>query len=397
MQGMPPFLTMRVDDESGNFEWIHIANEFGIKPWAGLFIDSIDNAESADLSALTNAGLATASIHAYGGSFFYFDHNIGGNYSDATIAANYVAGTAWHAARNIPIADYVLPHYYEFGSNVFQGLSDWGVEFVGTQMNPGLPYGAPWIMNGPFRNFEAGGSSSGLPMYYADFMTIPDHPEFDGQFFNCVTEIRDDAGYEWYPNLTDVAGTIGHGTRQTKRALDGMQLATLFTHGYYVSGSWNASAPANWRAILQGIMTNLAPYEPIPVTMDYACRYIRATTTSNITSASFDTATNVVTTNFGGTADIPTRFFVFMDGEGFVMADVPAFSGTASVDYTIPGPLHHITVSPNPATMVAGTTLQFNATGYDVDNHPIPNLTFAWSVTPDGGGTIDASGRFTAG
>jgi len=65
MQGMPPFLTMRVDDETGNFEWIHIANEFGIKPWVGLFIDSIDDAEAADSSALTNAGLATAAIHAF--------------------------------------------------------------------------------------------------------------------------------------------------------------------------------------------------------------------------------------------------------------------------------------------------------------------------------------------
>ena len=32
MQGMPPFLTMRVDDESGNFEWIHIANSSASNP-----------------------------------------------------------------------------------------------------------------------------------------------------------------------------------------------------------------------------------------------------------------------------------------------------------------------------------------------------------------------------
>ena len=395
MQGMPPFLTMRVDDEAGGFEWIHIANEFGMKPWAGLFIDSIDDTEAADLSALTNAGLATTAIHAYGGSFFYFNHGAG-DYPDSTVATNFATGTAWHAARNIPISDYILPHYYEFGSNVFQGLSDWGVEFVGTQQDPGQGYGAPWIMNGPFRKYETGGSSAGLPMYYGDFMTIPGHPEFNGQFFNCVTEIRDDAGYEWYPNLGDVAGTIGRGTRQTKRALDGMELATLFTHGYYVSGSWNASAPANWRAILQGITDNLSDYEPINVTMDYACRYIRATTTSNITSTSFDPATNNVTANFSGVTDIPTRFYLFMDGEGFVMVDVPTFNGTTTVNYTIPGPLDHILVSPNPASVVAGTSQQFSAEGYDSSNNPIPNLTFAWSVT-NGGGTVDVNGRFTAG
>ena len=65
-------------------------------------------------------------------------------------------------------------------------------------------------------------------------LTVPGHPEFDGQFFNCVTEIRDDAGYEWYPS-NDVACTIDRGTRQTKRALDSMALATLFTHDQHIS------------------------------------------------------------------------------------------------------------------------------------------------------------------
>ena len=101
-----------------------------------------------------------------------------------------------------------------------------GVEFVGTMMNPGTGYGSPWIMNGPYRLYETGGSSGGRPVYYAGFMTIPGHEEeFEGQFFNCVTEIRDDAGYEWYPS-NDVAGSIGRGTRQTKRAMDSMALAT---------------------------------------------------------------------------------------------------------------------------------------------------------------------------
>ena len=85
-------------------------------------------------------------------------------------------------------------------------------------------------------------------------MTIPGHPEFDGKLFNCVTEIRDDAAYEWYPDLTGVTGTIGRGTRQTCRALDGMELATLFTHGHYVIHRRGPSAPANWRAILDHML-----------------------------------------------------------------------------------------------------------------------------------------------
>ena len=42
---------MRMDDVSGPLDWIHIANEVGIKPWAGVFINDIDTAEAADLAS----------------------------------------------------------------------------------------------------------------------------------------------------------------------------------------------------------------------------------------------------------------------------------------------------------------------------------------------------------
>ena len=50
MQSMLPFVTMRVDDETGPFDYIHVANEFNIKPWAGLFYQSVSDASAADLS-----------------------------------------------------------------------------------------------------------------------------------------------------------------------------------------------------------------------------------------------------------------------------------------------------------------------------------------------------------
>ena len=398
MQGLPPFVTMRVDDESGNFEWIHIANEFGIKPWAGLFFYNIDAAEAADLSALVLAGKATAAIHAKSESFFYFNHGAG-DYDGTTVANNFAEGTAWHIAKNIPISKYVVPHYYEFGTNVFQGLSNWGVEFVGTQLDPGNGYGAPWVMNGPFRLHETGGSDDSRPQYYADFMTIPNHPEFNGRFFNCVTEIRDDAGYEWYPNLGDVPGTIGRGTRQTVRALDAMALPTLFTHGFYVSGAWGCSAAANWRAILAGITANLAPYDPIYVTMDDACRYIRAVHNSDISTAVYDSVQNSITATFTGSTDVTTKFYVFTGEDSavsWVLVDVPQFAGSSQVAFTLPGPLDHIVVTPNPASVVTGSSQQFTGTGYDAGNNPIPNLHFTWSMV-NGGGAIDANGLFTTG
>ena len=388
MQGMPPFLTMRVDDESGPFDWIHVANEVGMKPWAGVFLSNIDEAEAADLSSLVNAGQATTAIHAFNGAWFYWGQ------SDAQVAANYVTGTNWHTSHNIPVSKYVLPHYYQFGTNAFAGLDAWGVECVGTQMDPGQGYGAPWIMNGPYRKYETGSSSSGIPQYYADYMTIPGHPEFNNRFFNLVTEIRDDLGYEWYPN-NDVPSTISHGTLQTKRALDSMVLATLFTHDQSISGI----SMANWRAILQGITANLAPYNPINVTMDYACQYVKSKYNSEIASSSYDSASRQVAVNYTGTTQIATKFYLFMEDQGAIRdlwVDVPQFTGQTQVLFTLPGELDHIVVTPSAATVVGGGTQQFTAQGYDASNNPIPNLPFTWSVV-NGGGTINSSGLFTAG
>jgi hypothetical protein len=393
MQGIPPLVPMRVDDESGPFWWIHIANEFGMKPWAGLFYHNIDATEAADLSALVNAGLATASVHAKSSTFFYYNHGVG-DWPQDTMDANYTEATAWHDDNNIPISKFVLPHYYEFGTNVFQGLADWGVEFVGTHMVPGTGYGSAWLTDGPYRLYETGGSRDTRPVYYADFLDIPGHPEFDGDFFNCVTEIRDDAGYEWYPS-NDVAESVGRGTRQTIRALDGMALATLFTHGQHITGI----TPDNWRAILQGIDDNLAPYNPRYVTMDYACQYVRAMHTSNIASSIYEPVSQDLTTSLNGETDMPTMFHLFIDqGDDIlsILVDVPTFTGSTDVVYTVPGALNRIEVSPDPATLVTGGTQQFTATGYDTSNNPIPNLPVTWEVV-EGGGTIDAAGLFTAG
>jgi hypothetical protein len=396
MQGMPNFLTMRVDDATGGFWWVPIANEFQLKPWLGLFYWNISEPDASDLSALVNGGLATASVHARtSGDFFYYDHYGQRNYPDSTIASFYQEATSWHNAHGLPISKFVLPHFYEFGTNAFSGLQTWGVQFVGTQMSPGQPYyGAPWLMLGPYRLYETGGSSDAAATTYADYMPIPGHPEFANRFFNCVTEIRDDAGYEWSPDSSDVAGSIGRGTRQTKRAFDSMALATLFTHEYYIQ----PFTPANWRSTLTGIVNNVASYNPIYVTLDYACQYLRAKHDSKIVSSVFDPSTQTLTTDLSGTADIATQFFVFTASGDTILqtaAGVPAFSGTTRVAQSLGGPLARIVISPSSASLSPGATQLFTALGYDAAGNPILGLTPTWSATA--GGTIDQNGLFTAG
>lgn len=449
MQVLPPIVTMRVDDAAGPFGWVHTANEVGLKPWIGLFVDQIDETEAAELESLVQSGGATAAVHAFDTDrFFYFDHFErlvlgtgfdrfpsppflghraascvfalalmlpgavawwrsgaggrwgrsatagvlfglaaviepkltvtgattlglvaalawragrrfrpsatliaaavglatfgiwsfglrgilfrGGDWPDDTVDANYARATQWHRAHDIPVSKFVVPHYYEFGSNVFSGLASWGVEYVGTQLVPGTGYGSPWVQGGPYRKSEAGLSSTRVaPSYYADFLSVPGHPEFDGRFFNCVTEIRDDAGYEWYPTA-DIPATVGRGTRQLRRALDGRALATLFTHEPFL-----ADIPSeNWRSILHGIADDIAPYQPTYMTMDAACRYLRARHTSSIASSVFDPTDGSVETILKGRSDVPTTFSLFTLVDGQIVEQtvhVPRFDGSVQV------------------------------------------------------------------
>ncbi len=404
LQSLPPFVTMRMDDVSGPFWWIHDANSFGFIPWAGIFTDDIDSAEAADLSGLVSAGKATAAVHAFSTSdFFYFNHDAGANFDDSTMQANYGAATTWFNANHIPISKYLVPHYYEIGSNTFAGLQAWGTEFIGTMMDPGfLESGTPatpWMAAGPYRKYQSGTAYDRTQNpYYADYMTIPGHAELDNKFFNCISEIRDVTGYEWLANdRTSVTQSAEDGTAWLKRALDSLSLATLFSHEYTFQG---IMPRADWNASLQAITRNIASYNPRYVSMDYACQYLRAIHNSNLTGGTYDAGARQIMANFSGTTDITTKIYVFTDQEGVILQsplDVPVLDGSDPVvSYTLPGPLHHITVTPDPANVIAGVTQQFMATGYDASNAAIPGIPFTWSVA-NGGGSIDINGLFTAG
>jgi hypothetical protein len=400
LQGLPPFVTMRVDDVVGPVDWIHTANDFGIKPWAGLFINDISDTTAADLSNLTNSGLATASIHAFAvDDFFYFDHT-GSNFPDAVVTSHFVTGTQWHTAHNIPISKYVVPHYYEIGNNAFVGLSGWGVEYLAVPQAPGGSYAtSTWLNLKPFRLYENGNANdqgdTAHPLYYADYVPISGHPEYNNKFFDCMTEIRDDGGYEWYPDNGDINGTVDRGTRHLTRALNNFSLATLFTHEPFILDMTSD----NWRLTLQRITSNIADYHPEYVMMDYACQYVRAIYDSNITTAVYDPASRVLTTTLAGKTDLPTRFYIFSDQLGEIQqseASVPAFNGLTQVVVQLPRPVNIIVVSPASTTVTTGFTQQFVAQAYDDDNNPIPNIQFHWSVA-HGGGAIGTNGLFTAG
>jgi len=379
MRGLPNLVVLRMDDCSGPFWWAHTANQMGFKPFISFFLNSIDDTEAADLAELATNGTATASVHSFDccSRFFYFNHAAGAAYSDSVMSNNYATATQWHTSHNVPISKVVAPHYSEIGANTFAGLKNWGVEYVPIEVVPGtIEYaspGAPWLIGGPYRLYEAPQPGQvNRPLWYADTLSVPSHPELDGQFFNCYVEVRDDASCnEWCPANNDVAGSIGRGVRQVKRALDSMAMGQLYTHEFYLipipqSQNQTPITSNNWYTILQGVTNGLGGYAPNYVTMDYACQYVRATRTSRLIASSYDSASGQVATVFSGMTDLPTSVYVFVGADSAITSSfgtVPAFAGpvTNVVAMSSGRPMSPAIVTP-PASVTtnAGATAAFS-------------------------------------
>ncbi|CAN5906586.1 hypothetical protein BH11GEM1_BH11GEM1_06280 [soil metagenome] len=77
-----------------------------------------------------------------------------------------------------------------------------------------------------------------------------------------------------------------------------------------------------------------------------------------------------------------------------VMATSGGLSGTASVT-VVAGPAANIVVTPNPVTLTPGATQQFTATATDANGNAVV-IAPTWTIQ-NGGGSINASGLFTAG
>jgi hypothetical protein len=160
-------------------------------------------------------------------------------------------------------------------------------------------------------------SSSPLPVYYADFVSGGAF-----EFFNCVTEIRDDDGYEWVPRNDDIINSVAQGVRQLTRAMTSMVLPTLFTHQQNLS-----ITESNWRNILSQIHTAMERFEPQYKSMDYAVQYIRAR--NNLTITNVTDETNIVNITFTGQNDMNTKCYLFTEsGSGIThkLVTLPSIS-----------------------------------------------------------------------
>ena len=358
MRGLPHFATMRIDDVTGDqasgtnvptaFWWIHAMTNTGFKPFLALFTDDIlyssfnwpADHRVYDLSNMVAGGNVTVSMHSFSSdptNFFYFNHSTLTQWPDSVVASNYARGTQFLQTFGIPSSQVIVAHFSEMGSNSFNGLTNWGVQYVLINVVPGTVEfttpGAPWLVGGPYRLYETPQQAQiDLPMYYADWLQVPNHPELNGKFFNCYTEIRNvGGGDEWEPTNGDIPGSIARGVAEMKRGFDSLTLGNIFTHEFHIDQSdgpqYGDFTTTNWDAVLQGITNGLAPYNPIYVTLDYACQYVRATRTSQIMSADYDPVTGRISANFSGYTDLPISAYYYTGADN----GITSIPGTVTI------------------------------------------------------------------
>ncbi len=76
--------------------------------------------------------------------------------------------------------------------------------------------------------------------------------------------------------------------------------------------------------------------------------------------------------------------------------EVGTLTHTKTATLVILGPLERVDITPKVATVAAGGRIQFRAVGFDLNEQPLPDVNFRWSVAVDDAGTIDRNGRFSA-
>jgi hypothetical protein len=332
MQGLPPMVTMRVDDVEGynggatdHFIWIQICNEFGIIPWCGTYYMNIRTSDIPILKGLTDNNLLTTSPHAINGfDFIYFNQN---GLSSFDAAANVRDARNFYIQNGLKISKFVIPHYYEISSQALGELRAMGTEFIGIHMLPDNFYGATpptsWLNCGPYRINRNGNAQGDRPVYYAGYVNLSGY-----EFFNCIAEIRDDGGYEWFPDNT-VTTTVARGIRHLRRSFDSMVLASLFTHEYYLE----AITTTNWREIIRQITSNISGYNPEYRSMDYAVQYVRAKNNIKITDV-VENSSNIEI-YYSGSNDLDTKCYLFSEQNGqinYKLLGLPKINGSGMIN-----------------------------------------------------------------
>ena len=322
MQGLPPMITMRVDDVLGEWggssiaedlEWLKISNEYGFIPWCGTFLSNMRQDIIDTLRLLTNNKLTTTSPHSFNTeNAIYSDNDDVG----IDVLQNVIDARAFYENNDLPMSKYIVPHEYRINSDieiqeVLTEISNMGVEFIGIPI-PYYVYQDPdfypgeMLNCGPYKINRPGYLAGNKALFYGG------NVNWEGNdFFISITETRD-LYYEWFPT-SFVLPTTAKAINQLRRALNSMVLPTLFTHEYQLQ----VIQPLGWRQTLAGITSFInSSYNPVYKSMDDAVKYVRAKENINLTNVTVDN--ELVSISCTGVNDMATQCYLFNESDNMI-------------------------------------------------------------------------------
>ncbi|WP_127529402.1 DUF4082 domain-containing protein [Paenibacillus kobensis] len=353
----PRFVTLRVDDCVGDhgeyrdrvFEWVDIANRYGLKPWLGFFHESISEDAVRRMKELVAEGKATAQFHGVNLFGTYYANEDPSTYGIRRTIEQ------WFDKHDgtFPLSNYFIPHAYDLSAEAIGILPELGVRFVGMPYPANTGGGAKdrfnrWLQAGPFRQEQEGvdgtpwtGSTYARPLYYADWYRMPD--DSGPELFNVVAEVRDVNGYEWFnyvadnSQYSDIAGAIRRGTLILRRCHDSHVLGQLFTHEDSWRGKFIANiAPADWEQMIAGIVSNMSGDTVRYATVDDAAEYILALHQSGITIAK--QSGDRLELRLEGTSACPTELTVYGESHGIIRSHtftIDPFAGETAESFML--------------------------------------------------------------
>jgi hypothetical protein len=321
MQGLPPMMTMRMDDVKGawggssiaeNLEWLKISNEFGFIPWCGTFISNLTQATIDTLRDLINNGRATASPHSINADNFIYSN---WDNSALDIAQNVRDASNFYLNNGLTMSKFLVPHWYLISSDALTEIRNMGIEYIGTDLPLDLTintYPGNWLNCGPYRINRYGYAGYSQAFFYAGNVNWGGN-----NFFISLSEMRDIktdfgiGGGEWIPT-SFVITTSNQAVRHLRRALSSMVLPTLFTHEYQL----DVIQPAGWRLTLDRITSAISSYNPEYKSMDDAVKYVRAKENINLTNVRVDNG--LVSISCSGENDMETKCYLFNESNSVI-------------------------------------------------------------------------------
>jgi len=319
MQGMLPFVTMRIDDCDGPYDYIDYMN--GFIPVIAAFMSS---GSKNQMAAYVNDGKAICAIHER-------TVNDWGNIDTEAEANAYWAQSDefyYNNGNSFPMAKSWHPHYYETGVALASGMRARGIEFISSEIDFGMSFGDQFSYKaGPYMKNQH--PLSGHCSY-----VIADSSNVHQDFFNVFSNpygYYSELSADWLEVGGGVTGITQEAITRTKRSLNSMTFACFFTHEYNVE----SLGYTNFGTITTNIVNAIASYNPIYSDFDTVARYVRAVVgTSDISSAVYDATSQIIYVTLMGNADVETKFYLFTEEHGQIqnkLINVPPFTGTITI------------------------------------------------------------------